>query len=256
MDISDSFAGKSSFQLIPEARYTVSQVVLESFRKRGFEVNVHDLRHDGHLYSDREKFAESAIRINQHARRFGSKGFRSGALYRNLEWYDAFEFSYDMSVPNVGHLDPQPGGCCTVMPYFVGNILEIPVTTIQDYSLFNILGNYSLDVWAQQVAAIVRSHGLCSFILHPDYLQTRDARNVYVQLLQHLVKMRSDESMWIPLPGEVDEWWRQRNEMTLLYQDGQWHIEGSGAERARVAYASIADDQLVFSWSQGTAAAV
>jgi hypothetical protein len=62
--------------------------------------------------------------------------------------------------------------------------------------------------------------------------------------------------MWIPLPGEVDEWWRQRNEMTLLYQDGQWHIEGSGAERARVAYASIADDQLVFSWSQGTAAAV
>ena len=52
-----------------------------------------------------------------------------------------------MSVPNVAHLEPQRGGCCTVMPYFVGDVLELPLTTIQDYSLFHILGDYSTTLW-------------------------------------------------------------------------------------------------------------
>jgi hypothetical protein len=26
-------------------------------------------------------------------------------------------FAYDMSIPNVAHLDPQRGGCCTIMPF-------------------------------------------------------------------------------------------------------------------------------------------
>ncbi len=40
-------------------------------------------------------------------------------MYREQRWFDAFEFSYDMSVPNAAHLEPQRGGCCTVMPYFL-----------------------------------------------------------------------------------------------------------------------------------------
>ena len=38
------------------------------------------------------------------------------AVYRNLDWYAALEFKYDMSVSNVAHLDPQRGGCCTSSP--------------------------------------------------------------------------------------------------------------------------------------------
>ena len=64
-------------------------------------------------------------------------------MYREQQWFDAFDFSYDMSVPNVAHLEPQRGGCCTVMPYFVGDLLELPLTTVQDYSLFHILNDYS-----------------------------------------------------------------------------------------------------------------
>ena len=37
------------------------------------------------------------------------------------------ESSYDISIPNVRHLDSQFGGCCTVMPFFIGNVLEFPV---------------------------------------------------------------------------------------------------------------------------------
>jgi hypothetical protein len=68
-------------------------------------------------------------------------------VYRNLECFDAFRLDYDMSVPSVAHLDPQRGGCCTVMPYFIGDLVELPLTTTQDYSLFHILGDHSLDLW-------------------------------------------------------------------------------------------------------------
>jgi hypothetical protein len=63
----------------------------------------------------------------------GVEGFRAAVLYRNPDWYDALTVAYDMSIPNVAQLDPQRGGCCTIFPYFIGNILEIPVTATQDY---------------------------------------------------------------------------------------------------------------------------
>ena len=50
MDIDDSFGIKSSFQIVPEGCYQVSDAFLASLRERGFEVAVHDLNHDGHLY--------------------------------------------------------------------------------------------------------------------------------------------------------------------------------------------------------------
>jgi len=75
-----------------------------------------------------------------------------------------------MSVPNVGHLDPQRGGCCTTKPYFIGKILEIPVVATQDYTLFHILRQYSMDLWEHQIELILQQNGLISFIVHPDYL--------------------------------------------------------------------------------------
>ena len=140
MDLDESFGVRSAFQVVPESRYTVSKSFLESITSRGFEVNVHDLKHDGRLYADHEEFLRRAARINNYIREYGAQGFRSGILYRNADWFDAFEFSYDMSLPNVAHLDPQRGGCCTVMPFFIGKIVELPLTCTQDYTLFQILG--------------------------------------------------------------------------------------------------------------------
>jgi len=246
MDINDSFSIQSSFQLIPDARYEVTPEILASIRARGFEVNVHDLKHDGHLYDSHEQFRQAAHKINVFTDQFESKGFRSGALYRNQEWYNEFRFSYDMSVPNVAHLDPQRGGCCTVMPYFVGDILEIPVTMTQDHTLFNVLETYSLDLWREQMNLIMKQHGLISFIVHPDYIQTVKSHNAYLQLLAHLSETRRNADLWIALPGEVNTWWRQRSEMCLVWKGGQWHIEGDGADRARIAYATIKDNTLSY----------
>src|SRR3989454_303052 len=157
MDLDDSAGIKSSFQIVPEERYPIPEGLLEEVRNRGFEVNIHDLNHDGHLFSSREEFLRRAERINRYERRYRALGFRSGALYRNPAWYGALEVSYDMSFQCVAHLDAQRGGCCSLMPFFIGGILELPLTTIQDYSLFHILNDYSIDLWKRQIASITEN---------------------------------------------------------------------------------------------------
>jgi hypothetical protein len=250
MDL-DSRAGlAASFQFVPEGRYRVTGELLDRVRGRGFEVNVHDLNHDGHLYRSREEFLRRAEKINRYVAEYDAKGFRSAVLYRNLAWYDAFRFAYDMSVPNVAHLDPQRGGCCTITPYFIGNIVELPLTTIQDYSLFNILGDYSTGLWEIQTEYLVKKHGLLSFNIHPDYLVNERARSTYTALLRHLAWLRSEGHTYFARPGEVERWWRERDKMCLVYEDARWRIEGSGSERAVVAYAHAAQDGLKYSFDR------
>jgi hypothetical protein len=246
MDLNDSFGIVASFQIVPEERYEVSQKFLDSIRRRGFEVNVQDLNHDGRLYNDRSEFARRAAKINEYGRQFGASGFRSAILYHRQEWYSDLDFSYDMSVPSSAHLDPQRGGCCTIMPYFVGKMLELPVTTTQDYSLFNYLRTFSIDLWKQQIDLIREQNGLISFIVHPDYIMGNRETRVYQELLAHLAELRTRENVWVAAPGEIDRWWRQRSKMKLVSDGDGWRIEGAGCERARVAYASEKDGRLAF----------
>jgi hypothetical protein len=246
MDLDASYGFKASIQVVPEKRYEVPAQYVDEIRRRGFEFNVHDLNHDGNLYRDREEFLRRAAKINEYVLKYKARGFRSGAMYRNLDWYDAFNFSYDMSAPNVAHLEPQRGGCCTVMPYYVGNILEIPLTTTQDYSLFHILNDYSIDLWKEQVDLIRAGNGLISFIAHPDYLIEPRARATFEKLLVYLAELAEREKMWTPLAGDVDRWWRARSQMRLVQNGSDWEIVGSGKERARLAYAYLDGDKLQY----------
>ena len=246
MDLDDGFSIKSSFQIVPEVRYEVSDQFLRTLRERGFEINVHDFNHDGDLFRDREEFLRRVARINDYGRKFRSAGYRSGVLYRNLDWYEFFDCAYDMSVPNVGHLDPQRGGCCTTKPYFIGKILEIPVVATQDYTLFNILRLYSMELWEQEIELVLEQNGLISFIVHPDYLLDKRARDVYSALLARLAQLRGQSKMWIPLPRELNDWWRSRNEMRLVPEGIGWRIEGPQQNRARIAYASLEGDRVVY----------
>jgi glycosyltransferase involved in cell wall biosynthesis len=248
MDIDEQYGLRAAFQVIPEKRYEVSLDFIRGIRARGFEANVHDLNHDGNLFRERQEFLQRAERINSYAREFGSQGFRSGALYRNPLWYDAFQFSFDMSIPNVGHLDPQGGGCCTTFPYFIGNILEIPVTCTQDYSLFHILNQYSINLWKRQFGIIAGGHGLISIIIHPDYVVERRAQDTFRELLSFVREQVKARGIWATLPGEINRWWRSRRDMKLVRRADRWVVEGAGSERARVAYACLEDGRLTYSF--------
>ncbi len=261
MDLNDAYGIKASFQVVPEARYAVPESYLRAIRGRGFDVEIQDLNHDGRLFDDHQEFLRRAARINRYAKEFGASGFRAAVLYRKPEWYGAFDFSFDMSMPNVAPMDPQRGGCCSVMPYFIGNLLELPVTTVQDYTLWNVLGQYSIDLWQTQMELIRSKHGLISFIVHPDYVIEKEPRSAYEGLLRHIRDTRQENNIWCARPAEIDAWWRARSKMTVEKEGNCWRIKGKGAERACLAYARSVDGRISYeinqtsepmAWASGT----
>jgi hypothetical protein len=246
-DIDASFGMKSAFQVVPEERYEVPPEFLDMLRAKGAEINVHGLNHDGKLFADRQNFLKQAPKINLYLKQYNAAGFRSPVMYRNLEWYPELDFSYDMSVPNVAHLDPQRGGCCTVMPYFTGNQLQLPLTTTQDYHLFNILESRSLDLWKQQIDLILEKHGLLSFNIHPDYIKMPPFNGLYESLLEYLQEVCKERNIWIAQPAEVNKWWRARREMQLaMNAQNAIEVVGPEANRAVVAYARIEGDRIAY----------
>lgn len=249
MDLDDSFDIKAAFGIVPEGRYDVSPAFLDSIRSRRFEVAIQDLNHDGRLFDDHKEFLRRAQIINRYAVEYRAKGFRAAILYRQPDWYKAFEFAFDMSIPNVAPLDPQNGGCCTVFPFAIGEILELPLTTTQDYTLFHVLGERSLDLWKAQIDLVLKKNGLLSFIVHPDYVMTPDTVAVYKGLLGYLKELRERIPIWAALPSEIDMWWRARSKMSVVKEGASWRIVGEGAERAVLAYARNADGKLVYELS-------
>jgi hypothetical protein len=237
---------RSSFEIVPERRYEVTETYLSSIRARGCEKCLHGLNHDYRLFAREDLLIELAKRINEYGVRFGAIGFRSPVMYRNVDWFKYFDFKYDMSLPNVAHLDPQRGGCCTVMPYSIGRIVELPSTTIQDYALFHNLGRRDTAIWDQQIQLIRKKHGLISFIIHPDYTRPRWAQALYARLLERLARLRDVENVWIPLPRDVYHWWTERANMRLVRTVPSWRIEGQGKERASIAWMRLDGDTLRF----------
>lgn len=252
MDLDEASGFKSSFQFVPEQRYEITAEFLAAIRGRGFEINLHGLNHDGHLFSSKEEFTRRAARINAIAREWGAEGFRSPVLYRNAEWMPALNVNYDMSFPNVGHLDPQGGGCCTIMPWFNDHLVELPLTTTQDYPLFHILGDYSIDLWRRQIRMIIDGNGLATILVHPDYIIGRRERVVYEDLLNHLRAVCEEQNVWAPLPRDVAQWWRQRRQMKLVEDKQGVRVEGPGSCDARVGCARLVEGSVTYSlWDGG-----
>jgi len=246
MDLDDSYGIKAAFQLIPQEAYKGFDELVSQIRARGFEMNIHDLDHDGRLYEQKGLFEKRASKINKYGQQYGMEGFRSGSMHRNQEWFDMLDFQYDMSVPTVSHLEPQKGGCCTVTPYFVDDILELPLTTIQDHGLFYILLDRSIDLWKQQIETIMAHHGLISFIVHPDYITRPAETEQYRELLEHIQSLRETRSIWVALPGEINRWWRERSQMWLVSEGGHWQIRGCGSDRARLAFATLVEGKVTY----------
>jgi hypothetical protein len=94
----------------------------------------------------------------------------------------------------------------------------------------------------------MEKHGLVSFIVHSDYIREHTALKIYQGLLAHLSDWRDAGKPWIALPQDVDRWWRARSQMKLVQQRDPWQVQGAGKERARVAYATLADDNIRYTF--------
>ena len=206
-DLEEKHGFRSSFNF--GAWYQIDPGILRELVDRGFEVGFHGLDHDRTLFSDRRIFEERLPRLAQVAEQLGAVGFRSPSTHRVFSWLAELPVEYDCTIPNSDPYEPQPGGCCSLHPFFVGSVVELPYTLPQDHTLLTLLGHRSPELWLEQAAAIEREHGLIQCVSHPDpgYLGDADKRAVYAEFLRGL----ADRShLWRALPREVASWWRRR----------------------------------------------
>ena len=97
MQLEQALGFRSSFNFIPEGSYRVSRELRAELQQNGFEVGVHDLRHDGKLYWRPEEFAANAGSINGYLREWGARGFRSGFMLHDRDCLHELEIEYDAS---------------------------------------------------------------------------------------------------------------------------------------------------------------
>jgi peptidoglycan/xylan/chitin deacetylase (PgdA/CDA1 family) len=206
-DIEEELGFRSSFNL--GAWYEPDYAILDELRARGFELGSHGLKHDRSLFVSREGFDERRPALRAVARGYGAVGFRSPATHRQFDWLEDLPFDYDGSIPHSDPFEPQPGGCCTLWPFFIGDVVEIPYTMPQDHTLFTLLGDRTPARWIDISRQIEEQHGLIHCVSHPDpgYLGDAEKAARYREFLAAL----AERPLWRALPRDVSTWWRRRD---------------------------------------------
>lgn len=210
---------RSSFNFVPEGGYQVPASLREELTTRGFEIGIHDLKHDGRLFTSRRNFKRRATRINRYAREWGASGFRSGFMLRNLDWLHDLDVQYDASTFDTDPFEPQPDGGHTIFPYWVPRpngdsssegYVELPYTLPQDSTLFLVLGETTPEIWMRKLDWIVEHGGMALVDVHPDYMSFSESRqtktNYPAQLYREFltyVKTKYSGEYWHALPKDV-----------------------------------------------------
>ena len=122
----------------------------------------------------------------------------------------------DASTFDSDPFEPQPDGVGTIFPFQVaGSIagrgyIELPYTLVQDFTLFVLLREKSIDLWSRKAAWVAECGGMVLLNTHPDYMCfgesgcQRDEFDVslYEKFLLHMRKTYKD-LYWQALPCEV-----------------------------------------------------
>jgi hypothetical protein len=140
-------------------------------------------------------------------------------------------FEYDSSYTDTDPYEPQPGGCCTYLPFFIENMVELPITLPQDHTLFEILGHRDGSTWVSKASVIRDRGGMVLALAHPDYARKPGVLGAWCELLDAFA---GDETAWQALPHEVATWWRQRAATQLQRTTKGWQLTGPAAPRARI----------------------
>jgi glycosyltransferase involved in cell wall biosynthesis len=213
---------RSSFNFVPEGEYETPRSLRAFLAAHGFEVGVHDLRHDGRLYSSRQNFSRQARRINGYLAEWGADGFRSSFMLHNLDWLRDLNILYDASSFDTDPFEPQPDGVNTIFPFWVDRddgtgYVELPYTLPQDSTLFFLFRESSIDTWTRKLDWVAQHGGMALVNVHPDYMSfdgTGDSSeygaHLYQNLLEHVAKRYREES-WFALPREIAAHVRRMN---------------------------------------------
>lgn len=242
IDIERRHGFRSSWNFVGDW-YPIEAGLFEHIRAVGHEIGLHGIKHDCKLFESRESFEAELPKIRRRIAEWGAAGFRSPATHRNPDWMEELGAGYDSSFPDTDPFEPLGGGCCSILPFFFGEMVELPITLVQDHTLWEILRQDSIELWTEKSDWIAANGGLINLITHPDYLDTPTRLRMYEEFLEYLAARRGG---WYALPVEVATWWRQRRDLRRIKgADGRIRIEGGGAERAALQWWSAGEDGVV-----------
>jgi hypothetical protein len=207
-DLEEERGLRSSFNIVADW-YPIDWGIVRELNARGFELGVHGVYHDRSLFSSRAAFEQQQPALRRMSAQLDAVGFRSPATHRVVDWLSELPFAYDCSMPHSDPFEPQPGGCCSVWPFFLGDVVELPYTAPQDHTLFTLLGERSVTLWRTQLERIEAEYGLIQLLTHPDpgYLGDTRNRELYCEFLDFV---RDRPKLWRTLPRDAAAWWRRR----------------------------------------------
>jgi hypothetical protein len=215
-ELNRDFGFRSSFNFVPEGEYETPRELRDWLRRNGFEVGLHDLEHDGLLYDSRSAFRAGAQKINEYLKSWEAVGFRSAFMHHNLEWLQDLNILYDGSSFDTDPFEPQPDAVDTIFPFVYqgkkGAYVEMPYTLAQDFTLFVLLKEKTIDLWKRKIDWIVERRGMVLLDTHPDYMSFRGRPSrseyrieLYTELLSY-VRSRYEGRFWHVLPRQLAEY--------------------------------------------------
>jgi len=205
---------RSAFNFVPEGEYVTPESQRQFLTTNGFEVGVHDLRHDGKLYRSPRRLAANVERINHYLGAWHAAGFRAGAMLHDPSVIGALNILYDASTFDIDPFEPQPDGVNTIFPFLVPRenssaYVELPYTLPQDSTIFLLLRETSIEIWKAKLDWIVQRGGMALLDAHPDYM-TFDGRRrrdeydaeLYREFLCYALQRYGDRC-WFAVPRDV-----------------------------------------------------
>lgn len=221
---------RSAWYFVPERDYDVDERLLDRLRADRFEICVHGLHHDGRDLQP-GVFEKRLPAMRSYAERWRATGFRAPSTQRSPELIGRLGFDHDSSYSDVARFEPQGGGSCSWLPFFIDDVVELPITLPMDHTLFELLGHGDEAFWVEKAEFLRERRGMALMLTHPDYLRDGLTRRAYEAFLD---RVAHDDTVWHALPSEVSAWWRRRAVSRLCRGADGWVVEGPAAPDACV----------------------
>jgi len=198
---------------IPTKHYSLDSGTVRDLANYG-EVGVHGAQHSGNLVGlPNQKLYQLLYEAKKLLGKISDspvKGFRSPLLQHNSTIFEQLkkaDYSYDTSVPTWEPKHPQtmsPFGIGTVFPLVLNDLVEIPISIVQDHQLLYVLGLTAKETLAEWFSFMttIKEIGGCSVLLsHPEYgLFDSENISMYEDFLTYI---SSDSDGWITTPAKL-----------------------------------------------------
>lgn len=215
-EIEKKYGVKSCWNIL-SSKYRIDREKLRKLKDDGCEIGLHGYNHDNKTpFLKKAKIIERLMSASKLMEEFDIKGYRSESLLRNKEFLELLSdsFYYDSSTCDTDIYSPvaMRSGTCTVFPFFIKNMVEIPITLPQDYRLMRLNKTKSqiFEIWKDKIDFLRQVNGAVVLLTHPDSHIFGNDR--YLDVYDRILKYMADFSDgWIATPYEIAKWWIERS---------------------------------------------